>query len=637
MNSYKSQLIVLFKQIVFLFVVYTICRLLFYAFNYSSFQDLSLAELCGLLFYGLRFDSFSIAATNALYILLCILPFRFYYSNRYQSILSIIFIITNALAIALNFIDLAYFPFTQKRTTYEVFHLIFGGQTEFLRLLPHFLADYWYLLLLYTFFIILLSIIHFRIKKTETPAFINATVKRSLSYFLIFTLITGATILAIRGGTQKVPIVLVDAANYTSPKYIPILLNTPFSILKSADLTELTPLHIYNEEELEKRYSPIHQADTGAFNNSNVCVIILESFSKEFTGIGNRTSYTPFLDSLMSKSILFTNAFSNGKTSMNSIPAIIASMPCFLENQYLNSVYSNNNLQTLPNLLKHKGYESAFFHGGTNGTINLNSFAKLAGYDTYYGRTEYNNDADYDGQWGIWDEPFLKKASKEMTALKQPFFTSIFSLSSHNPYKVPEKYKGKFPKGNYEITESIGYADFSLQQFFAEASRQPWFDNTLFVITADHTSISDDAFYSNALGQYSIPIMIYKKDIAPKIESNPIQQMDIMPSILDYLNYDKPYYALGKSIFSDTKQPAIYYVSPNFYCVQDSFIYILSKNEFIEKYNYKQDSLMTTNILDKRGEKELQDFCNAFIQKYTNDVIGNKTVYKEAKHDLKSH
>ena len=629
MNAYKYQLINLLKQIAFIFLLYTICRLLFFSFNYSSFQDLSFTGLCELLFYGLRFDAFSIASSNALYILLCALPFKFYYSTIYQRLVSLIYIITNAFALSLNFIDFAYFPFIQKRTTYEVFGFMFGEQTDFLKLAPHFALQYWYIILIYFLFVLLLIKVHYKIKRSEKRVSATFNVKLAIGYFLIFTMITGATILSIRGGVQKVPIVLIDAANYTSPRYIPILINTPFSVLKSADPTEIKQLSFFKEEELEKIYTPIHQADTGIFSNENVCVIMLESFSKEFTAEGHRKSYTPFLDSLMAQSINFPNAISNGKTSINGVPAIISSMPCYLENQYLNSIYSNNTIQTLPNLLKEKNYQSVFFHGGTNGTINLNSFAKLAGYDMYYGRTEYNNDEDYDGQWGIWDEPFLKNAVKQMSSLKQPFFTSIFTLSSHNPYKVPEKYKGKFPKGNYEITESIGYADYALKQFFIEASKQPWFANTLFVITADHTSISDDALYSNIIGQYSIPLMIYKKNITPAINNKIVQHIDILPTILDYLNYDKPYYSLGNSMFSDKKQPVIYYPSPNFCCVSDSFLYVLSDYKFIEKYNFKTDSLLTENILNTKTDKKIQDFCTAYIQSYNNDLIQNKTYYKK--------
>jgi membrane-anchored protein YejM (alkaline phosphatase superfamily) len=579
------------------------------------------------MFFGLKFDSFSIAATNALYILMCALPFKFYYSKRYQKTTSLIFIITNAIAISLNFIDFGYFPFTQKRTTFEVSQMIFGGQTEFTKLLPHFIAGYWYIIILYIAFIWAMIKIHFKIRETEKQESIDFNSKKMSISLLIFLLLAGTTLLGIRGGVSERPIVLLDANQYANPKHVPVLINTPFSFLKSADLTQLNPMHAFSENELHKIYNPIHLADTGQFKNMNVCVIILESFSKEFTGIGKRKSYTPFLDSLMTKSIVFSNAVANGKTSINGIPSVIASMPCFLENQYLNSLYCNNNLQTLPNLLKDKGYSSVFFHGGTNGTLNFNSFAQLAGYDKYYGRTEFNNDQEYDGQWGIWDEPFLKKSVTEMSNLKQPFFTSIFTLSSHNPYKVPEKYKGKFPKGNYEITESIGYADYALKQFFNDASKQPWFNNTLFVITPDHTSISDDDFYSTTIGQYSIPIILFNNNITPKKEERTVQQIDILPTVLDYLNYDKPYYSLGKSMLSDNKQPAIFYVTPYYCVVQDSIFYVLNDFKITEKYNFKKDSLQKNKLSIIEHDKEIINFSKAYIQNYTNDVIENKMTY----------
>ncbi|MCZ8285869.1 MAG: LTA synthase family protein, partial [Bacteroidia bacterium] len=389
-------------------------------------------------------------------------------------------------------------------------------------------------------------------------------------YFLIFVLIVGATIIGLRGGTQRIPIVFLDAAIYTSPKYIPIVINTPFSVLKSAELTEIKPITFFDEHQLKALYNPVHEADTGTFKNYNVCVIALESFSKEFTGISNRKSYTPFLDSLMKQSIVFSNAIANEKTSINGIPAILASAPCFLDNHYLNSAYSNNVIQTLPSLLKEKGYYSVFYHGGTNGTMNFDSFAKLAGYDAYYGRTEYNDEKDYDGQWGIWDEPFLVRTVQEMGKLKAPFMTSIFTLSSHNPYKIPAKYDGKFDKGKMEIHQCIGYTDYALKRFFTEAQKQPWFANTLFVLCPDHTSISDDPFYANAIGQYSIPIMFYKQGITPAMETKTVQQLDIMPTVLGYLNYDKPYYSFGSDMFSARHQPCVFYNQPSYYCVDDS-------------------------------------------------------------------
>lgn len=631
MISYRPQVINLFKQLLLVFVMYTLCRLLFYGFNKSYFNELSFSELGSILFYGLRFDAFSISAFNSLYILLCLLPFKFYYQPTYQKTTSLIFIITNTFGLLLNFIDFAYFPFTQKRTTFEVVHLIFGGESEFMKLLPHFLMGYWYLVLLFFGFIYAFSKLHYHIRKSEELISIPFTIQKFIGQLFTFVSLAGITVIGLRGGLQRIPIVLLDAANYTKPNYIPILINTSFSILKSADLTELQPLNLVNENELKKIYSPIHQADTAKFQKINVCVVILESFSKEYTGLSNRKSYTPFLDSLMNHSLVYTNAMANGKTSINGIPAIVASVPCFLENNYLNSMYSNNTIQTLPSLLKSKGYYSVFYHGGTNGTMNFNSFAQLAGYDQYFGRTEYNNDADYDGQWGIWDEPFLQKTVQEMGNLKQPFFTSIFTLSSHNPFVVPDKYKNKFPKGTLEIHQCIGYADYALKQFFISAQKQSWFNNTLFVITADHTSISDDAFYANNYGQYNIPIILYQNGIKPIKDNRTTQQIDILPTVLDYLNYDQAYYSFGNSMFNQEQQPTLYYHSPNFFCAKDSMVYVINQHKFIEAYNIKQDSLMKNNLLNSIDYSKLQAWYNAYIQTYTNDVINNKTHFTQPK------
>ncbi len=631
MYAYKPILINLFKRLSFLFIIYSICRVLFFVFNHSYFNDTSVSDFLKVLLYGLRFDAFSIAGTNSLYILLAILPFNFYYHKNYQQVLKLIFITFNSLAIAFNLIDVAYFPYNQKRSTFEVFTLMFGGQTDFLKLVPHFLKDYWYLIFVFIVLVWVVVKLYNYIGSNQNLEKVILNLKNSLQTFILFIVIVFFTVLAIRGGFQRVPIVMLDAVLYVKPQYAPLVLNTPFSILKTIELNELKPLQLMPLADELKNFNPVHLPDTGTFKNVNVCVIILESFSKEFTGISNRKSYTPFLDSLMRHSLVFTNAYANGKTSIDGIPAILASMPSLMQDHYSNSIYSNNTLQTLPNLLKQKGYYSSFFHGGTNGTMNFNSFSTLAGFDMYYGRTEYNNEADYDGQWGIWDEPFLLNMVKQVTTFKQPFFTSVFTLSSHNPYSIPAQHKNKFKKGSLEIVETIGYTDYALCKFFNEAKKYAWFKNTLFVLTADHTGISDDLFYANPVGQYSIPLLFYKNNELVGTSNKTVQQIDVLPSILNYMNYNAPYFSFGKSVFSQTNNTAIYYNEPNFFVINDSIQYVLNNNVITQVYNFKRDSLLTTSIKgkDSNAEKKLQNFANAFIQNYTNNVLTNKTYYKK--------
>lgn len=628
MYSLKPILKTLIKQLALVFLCYQISRVLFFVFNYHAFSDLGITQFLLLCFYGLRFDAFSVAATNILYVLLFILPFKFHYHKIYQKGLLYLFVISNAIALALNFIDIAYFPYTQKRTTYDVGGLIFGGQSDFLKLIPHFITEFWYLILLYALVVFGIYKYAVFINKKERVIVLTSNAKNIAIAILVFVIMGALGVLGIRGGLQRAPIVLLDAAAYTTPKFFPLVINTPFAFLKSIELTEIQRLNYYDEATLKKIYSPIHYpSDTGHFKNLNVCVIILESFSKEYTGLSNRKSYTPFLDSLMSVSTVYTNAIANAKTSIDGIPAILSGLPCFLDDKYLNSRYSNNVIESLPSLLKTKGYYSAFFHGGTNGTMNFNSYAQLAGFDLYYGRTEYHNDDDFDGQWGIFDEPFLQQMVKEVNRFKQPFFVSVFTLSSHNPYVVPKQYEGKFDKGTLVIHPTIAYADYALKRFFAEAQKQAWFKNTLFVLSADHTGISEDPYYASNIGQHSIPIVFYQQEQTPQKIDYTVQQIDIMPTILEYLHFDTPYYAFGKSMSQYSTQPIIYYTSPNYNIVKDSVIYDVVNNQLTSKYNYQADSAQQHNTIDTDKPNSNLEFFKAYLQTYTNDLIDNKTHY----------
>ncbi len=629
MLAIKPIITKLLKQLLIVFALYTVFRILFYWFNKNYFQGLETIEFFKILFFGLRFDAFSIAVFNSLFILLSLLPFQFSVTPIYQSVLKWIFIITNSFGLLLNAIDFAYFPFTQKRTTYDVVNLTIGGQSNITQLIPVFLMDYWYVVILLVLSIWALIKLYKQTLKSANHTSLPFTFKRFSLYFISFILTTGLTVLAIRGGLQRVPIMLIDAASYTKPQYIPILLNTPFSIIKTKESEKLETLDFLPKQDLITYVNPRHQSDTGAFKNTNVCVIILEGFSKEYTGLSNRKSYTPFLDSLTKQSLVFTNAFSNGKTSIEGIPSILASMPSFMSNPYINSNYSNNTIEALPSLLKHNKYYSAFFHGGTNGTMNFDAFASMAGFDDYFGRTEYNNDEDYDGHWGIWDEPFLQYMVKKVSQFKQPFFTTVFTLSSHNPFKVPAKFANKFNKGTLEIHESVGYADYALQHFFNEAKKQAWFKNTLFVLVPDHTALSDDAFYVNSLGQYTIPIMLYKENELSGISNKIVEQIDIMPTILDYLNYDKPYYALGQSMFSTQAKPSLHYMNNNYTLTTDSLFFMFNNFSISGVYNYKKDSTLSQSILGlyKTQEDYFLNYTKAFAQTYSNDLNKNTTHY----------
>jgi phosphoglycerol transferase MdoB-like AlkP superfamily enzyme len=300
-----------------------------------------------------------------------------------------------------------------------------------------------------------------------------------------------------------------------------------------------------------------------------------------------------------------------------------------MENPLINSAYAGNTYESLASLLRNEGYTTAFFHGGINGTMNFDSYAAQAGYNSYYGKNEYGNDDDFDGFWGIWDEPFLAYSVKKMNEMKEPFHSSIFTLSSHHPYLIPKKYTGKFPKGTLENHESIGYGDYALRHFFTEAKKQKWYKNTLFVITADHCSVSSHPFFRNNLGQFSIPILFYMPDNSLKGNyAGVFQQADIMPSVLNQLGYSKPFFSFGRS-YKDPKEHYVnYYTNSSQYMLTDSLLFNFIGNELSSVYRYKSDSLLINNIASKFPFNKEKTYYKAFIQTYNNSLINNTCLAK---------
>ncbi len=492
------------------------------------------------------------------------------------------------------------------------------------KLLPQFMRDYWYLLLLWFLFIFLLAFWYKQI--TIRPAKDSAK-NRPLLNYLLFLVIVALSTIGARGGLQRVPIDVVNAGGMVNIEDIPIALNSPFTIIKSFGQKNLEPLNYFSAEELKELYSPHHHFNYPQMQKKNVVVLILESFSKEYTALGRGYGITPFLDSLMQESLVFSNAFSNGTKSIEGIPAILSSLPSMMPNPFINSIYANNAQTSFASVLAAEGYETAFFHGGINGTMNFTDWAALAGYSHYYGRNEYNNEKDFDGFWGITDEPFLEYAAQNINRMKAPFHAAIFTLSSHHPYFVPDKYKGKFKSTPLENSASIGYADYALRKFFETAKKMPWYNNTLFVLTADHTGISEDPFFTNEVGLSSIPIAFFAPaDTALKgVYAQSFSQIDILPSVLDYLHYNKAFFAFGNSM--NEKQAGFDYMYAGVVAhdLSDSTVYFHINGECNSAFNYKRDSAFKHPYFGKFPQLDAQKIANyrAFMQVYINTLNSN--------------
>lgn len=626
---YKANVyFVLSVRVLLILAFLSFSRISLYIFNSELFSGFSALEIIKVYFYGLRFDLSVLFIIASLLIMANALPLGFRRNHIYQKIINVISLIIVSIAIVFNFIDAIYYRFTLKRMTFDIFNYVEtnGG---FLELAPSFIIDFWYVSLTSIFSIALLVYLFTRIRlnrKIEKTSWRFYTWSSSLFLLSVIFIIIG-----IRGGTQLKPINIVDAGLHAPARLTPLVLNTPFTIIKSYGQPGLELKNDFTEDELNEIFNPIHSfspLENKPKNIQNVVLLILESFSAEHFGyFTQQKTFTPFLDSLFQHSLVF-KGIANGKRSIEGIPAILSSLPALSDDSFVNGPYAANQIEGLAATLNKRNYQTAFFHGGKNGTMSFDAYAYASGFQEYYGLNEYPNKVDFDGHWGIWDEPYLQYFAKELDKFQKPFFATLFTLSSHHPYQVPEKYKAQLPEGSLEIQKAIAYTDFALQKFFKEVISKEWYQNTLFIITADHTSEGGSAVYQNAYGQFSIPIAFYAPaDTLLKTRSTklPVQQIDVFPSILQYLGVDDSVLCFGNSVFEEMEHPfAINHFNRQIQIYDSAYLLQVQENKSKSLYLYLDDSLLNKNLLGNNLEQELLKLQKAFIQQYNNRMIHNK-------------
>ena len=626
-------------------VMLFITQLVFYLFNSTLFEPTTFGGCMKILWGNIVFGISTTAMILTPYFILNVIPISLRWNPIYKKVCNVIYCLSVIVMIMANLIDGAYYQFTFRRMTSEIFGFL-GVGGDFGNLIPQFLHDYWPFVIIFIVMLFVFFWCNNRIVLTKRTS--HPYGKQIVTDSILSVLFIAVVVLAIRGGFGYKPIRPIDASKYATCNNTSLVINTPFSIIKTFNKTSGVENVEYfsSEEALNAVFNPIntplaeiHAADTNYVPTTtdslhakkNVCIIILESFSEEYIGFLNPEiqSFTPFLDSLSHHCTIY-QGMSNGKRSIEAIPSILSSMPSLMYEPFITSPYAMNKIEGLPEVLKRNGYYTSFFHGAYNGSMNFDAFVKSIGVDHYYGKNEYVaecGDINFDGNWGIFDEPFLQFMAKKVSTFKQPFFTSVFTISSHHPYTVPEEHIGEFNKGKHPILEVVMYADYALKRFFETASKTDWYKNTLFVITADHASVPISATYANGYDVYKIPMMIFDPAHDTHIVANRImQQTDIFPTIVDYLNLDEKTLTFGKSVLNP-QNPEFYvsYGSSAYQFIKDKY-YIRYDGEKLEVFDRYSDPNLTTNLAEteRQAIRPHLNYLKAIIQQYNSRMIANK-------------
>ena len=636
------------------YILYFLARIIYLLVNYSYFeQGLSFSHLMEMLGGGLVFDTSAILVTNIPYIVLMLLPWLRKENNTYLQICKWVFIIINGLALAINLCDSVYFRYTMRRTTTTVFSE-FSNEGNLGSIFLTETLHHWYLV--FAFALLICGVWKLYVKtglewKRLRPWPYALTVFLSLAAFAPFV------VAGIRGGftTAVRPITISNANQYVNrPIEAALVLNTPFSLYRTiGKAVFVVPDYYQNEQEMEAIYSPVHTGLSGisgesrdtiapGFIKKNVVVLIVESFGREYIGALNKTlenaqsrGYTPYVDSLIAKSVTFSHTYCNCRKSIDGMPSILSSIPMFVEPFFLTPA-SMNHVSGIASILAAEGYQTAFFHGAQRGSMGFQAFSRATGFQDYYGREDYDadtrfgGDEDFDGMWAIWDEPFLQYYATKMSEMKEPFMTAVFTASSHHPYVIPEKYKAQYPEEGIIIHKCIRYTDMAIGKFFEKASREPWFNNTIFVLTSDHTNLSDHAFYETDLGGFCSPIIIYEPGNAerqPEIQDKIAQQIDILPTIMGMLHYPKPYFGFGIDVLNTPAEDtwAVNYLNGIFQYVKQGHVLQFDGTQTKAVYALS-DSLMKQNLIGKvpqqpQMERELKAIIQQYMTRMTQDRL----------------
>ena len=612
----------------------SISRWMLYLFNIQFFHQLSLKEVISLYFCGMRFDLPIVFGINILTILFYCFPTKIIYNKRLQDIVDIVYVSLNAFAIFLNFFDIVSFHFFGKHLTIDFVKVLGHSDEISFGTIRQVLFDYWYLLVIFLLFVLTIRVVaqQTRIQpppKEEKPRW---QMRQAISLVVMSIL----TLIACRGGLQAKPITSETAMQYTDPQNAPILLNTPFCLLTTHDTALKEWTGTYNSD-----YSPIHknltanrfiENDTLVADSipSNVVVIMMKNVGQEmlkYYSQDRRFNLTPFLDSLLCECLTF-NGMSNSRRGLEALPAILASIPALMENDFTRSAYADNDFDAFCQHLQQKGYNTIFMHGGKNGILGFDEFSRRAGIKNYFGRIEYDDEKDYDGQWGIFDGPFLQYVAQTLNRVHEPFATMVYTLSSRYPYRVP--YDFVLPEESYFWTgfeKTVYYVDCSLKDFFKTASQMPWFNHTLFVITADYSnSLHFQPEYSNVWGMYAIPIAFYyPQKIKPLRCEEIAQQIDLGPSILSALGVNDTLFSFGRNLFDTLSEPAFvsYYNLTYQYCDGNYLVQSDGERPF-GIFKPISDTLLNDNLIDRLQCPDIFEKLYHFISEYNNRMINNE-------------
>lgn len=620
------------KIIAVLLFIYLVLRLIFWQFYFSG-DNIGAKALIRLFLIGSRID---LAVLCYLHIPFCLYYFGIHDFLRFKIrrlVAITLLCICNLPLLAINVVDIAYYKFNLRRTNIDLFFVGADSVSAF----PSFLKTYWYLLLLFVVICWLATTVWYKLLSAnkhlmQQTSGMHLLKNMSVGIVWLFVIIVSAR------GTAARPVLPSTALLYAPARYLSVINNSSITLLYSLvrkqsriqDKNYFTTARLDSLVSIQKNYTR-----HSGINKMNVVLFIMESFGQDYLdSAGGLRATTPFLDSIMKESIVCDQAYANGAESNKGIVALLGSMPPFLDEPFYASVYNGNDIKGIGNVLKEEGYSTYFFMGAEKDHFGFGKFGKMLGIDNYLCRDDYDNNRHYDGNWGIYDHYFLPFAASKLKQAKKPFFGTVFTISTHFPYQIPDTMQNtfSFARQNKE-QRSIAYLDYALRLFFESIKNESWYQNTLFVFTADHNiwgRLNNSSCYYKC---FRIPLFFHRpaQPVFQPVHSI-TQQLDVVPTIMDLLQFNRPFMSFGKSVLDTADEGwACNKINQTYQLIYKN--YLLGYDETAEQpvyfYDYRADTALSSNLLGRGNsfsevpQRKMVQHIKAIIQRYNYSLIHN--------------
>ncbi|MCP5065885.1 MAG: sulfatase-like hydrolase/transferase [bacterium] len=599
-----------------LLAIYAVLRAGFYCANAAYFEGIPLGDVLLAFLYALRFDVAGLILLNAPVLFLWIQPFPAIKPRWYKRITFGLFALLNTAGFILNIADLAYYPMVQRRLVFEPF----ASPGYFLGQFPGWFETFPVVvaggLVLLGGLIYLLGRLARRFDRVilDTPGWIRGQVCGLLVIFLC--------IVGVRGGLQDVAMRPADAFLYSRHSAVGSLtLNSTYTVLVSRVLSQFEVVRkmpveearaiaramvaVPGEEYGDPRYPFLRKpTPSGERRDLNVVILIQESWTWAHLGKDEKgVSRTPFFDGLARDGALFTNFLATGQRSSEAVPSILGSIPSLFRRPMIGSQYELGHLRGVGNLLGAHGYRCRFHHGGDRTSEGFPGFTGIVGFDEYYARSDFaataSEEETYDGKWGVYDHLFYLDAARKTGADGAPFVSVIFGLAPHEPYNLPPSRRAHYEQftDDAPFQRGLRYSDDVLEQYFAYARQQPWFDKTVFLITADHTRMAPAG---SVYETFHIPLLVYGPGIVkPQLRTDIGSHPDMLPTILDLLEVPEAHASLGRSLFAEG--------SERYAVVEHAGRYLLFTNERAYVHDMENEIGLYAYKSDRRFERDLRE------------------------------